>query len=223
VTVHEFSPGVNSNQLIDGTQVVDLFWADPLGGATDDYDLFVLDSAGTTIKGFSTSPQNGTQDPFEEVATPPFGNYMTPAPGDIIVIVRTGGRSVALHVESFGESTLQFSTNGATHGHNGGANTQSIAASYWNSGHGGLHFFNANAVTERSAPTVRVEPSLMLTAPRLLQATLSSPPTVGILLQKPDFTGADGVTTRTPGFNPFFGTSAAAPHVAGVAAPRSLG
>jgi subtilisin family serine protease len=27
-----------------------------------------------------------------------------------------------------------------------------------------------------------------------------------------------GVTTRTPGFNPFFGTSAAAPHAAGVAA-----
>src|SRR5262249_36282555 len=40
----------------------------------------------------------------------------------------------------------------------------------------------------------------------------------GMLLQKPDFTGADGITARTPGFNPFFGTSAAAPHVAGVAA-----
>ena len=28
----------------------------------------------------------------------------------------------------------------------------------------------------------------------------------------------DGVTARTPGFSPFFGTSAAAPHLAGIAA-----
>ncbi|MEM7356409.1 MAG: S8 family serine peptidase, partial [Acidobacteriota bacterium] len=34
----------------------------------------------------------------------------------------------------------------------------------------------------------------------------------------PDIAAADGVTTATPGFNPFFGTSAAAPHAAGIAA-----
>ena len=40
----------------------------------------------------------------------------------------------------------------------------------------------------------------------------------GQTLIKPDIAAADGVTTRTPGFNPFFGTSAAAPHAAGIAA-----
>jgi subtilisin family serine protease len=36
--------------------------------------------------------------------------------------------------------------------------------------------------------------------------------------QKPNLAGADGVSTSVPGFAPFYGTSAAAPSVAGVAA-----
>jgi subtilisin family serine protease len=40
----------------------------------------------------------------------------------------------------------------------------------------------------------------------------------GVTLQKPDIAAADGVSTKTPGFLPFFGTSAAAPHAAGIAA-----
>ena len=36
--------------------------------------------------------------------------------------------------------------------------------------------------------------------------------------QKPDITAADGVSCAAPGFNPFYGTSAAAPHAAAIAA-----
>ena len=39
-----------------------------------------------------------------------------------------------------------------------------------------------------------------------------------IVRQKPDIAAADGVMTATPGFNPFFGTSASAPHAAGMSA-----
>jgi hypothetical protein len=39
-----------------------------------------------------------------------------------------------------------------------------------------------------------------------------------VVRNKPDFAAADGVMTATPGFNPFFGTSAAAPHAAALAA-----
>ena len=35
---------------------------------------------------------------------------------------------------------------------------------------------------------------------------------------KPDIAAADGVACKTPGFYPFFGTSAAAPHAAAIAA-----
>ena len=42
--------------------------------------------------------------------------------------------------------------------------------------------------------------------------------TGGALRQKPDFTGADGVVTSVDGFERFFGTSAAAPHLAAIAA-----
>lgn len=40
---------------------------------------------------------------------------------------------------------------------------------------------------------------------------------VAVQRQKPDICGVDGVSTSTSGFNPFYGTSAAAPHVAAVA------
>ena len=42
--------------------------------------------------------------------------------------------------------------------------------------------------------------------------------TGGELLQKPDLTAATCVTTATPGFSTFCGTSAAAPHAAAIAA-----
>ncbi|HEY6119516.1 MAG TPA: S8 family serine peptidase, partial [Pyrinomonadaceae bacterium] len=40
----------------------------------------------------------------------------------------------------------------------------------------------------------------------------------GAVRQKPDITAADGTASTVPGFNPFFGTSAAAPHAAAIAA-----
>ena len=139
-------------------------------------------------------------------------DHMDQAAGDIIVIVRFAGKPVGLHVESFGFSGLQFSTNGAAHGHNGGANTQSIAAAYWNSGRGGLHFFNSNAVIETFSSDGPRRTFFNPDGSPITPGNFKFATGGGTVLQKPDFTGADGVTTRTPGFNPFYGTSAAAPH-----------
>lgn len=215
--VHDFG-GQTNNQLIDGSDVIDLFWSDPLGGSGNDYDVYVLDSGLTTIKGASFAVQDGDDDPYEEVS--PFdSNYDSPAAGDRVVVALFSGSVRAFHLESFGESTWTFSTTGSAHGHNAGANTQSCAAVYWDSAHNGTKPFNgANNPTENFSSDgprkIFFNPNgTAITPGNFLFGTNG-----GTTLQKPDISGADGVTTRTSGFNPFFGTSAAAPHAAGVAA-----
>lgn len=221
VTPHDFGGGQTNDRLLQRTDTVDLFWADPIGGSSNDYDLFILNNALTVIKGSSTSVQSGTQDAFEEVTIPTFGgNYTSPAAGDRIVIVRKSGSALrGLHVDTFGEAVLQNSTRGATYGHNGGAKTQCIAATYWNSAHNGTTQFNGSSNPTETFSSdgprrIFFDPTgAAITPGNFLFGTNG-----GTNLQKPDFTGADGVTTRTPGFNPFFGTSAAAPHAAAIAA-----
>src|ERR1051326_678126 len=55
------------NSITRATSLITLKWADPLGASTNDFDLFILDSTGTTVKGFSARAQTGTQDPYEQV------------------------------------------------------------------------------------------------------------------------------------------------------------
>ena len=65
---HSF--GANNYDVINqiGFAAV-LFWSDPLGASTNDYDLFILDTNGANIVSSSTTVQNGTQDPYE-IASP---------------------------------------------------------------------------------------------------------------------------------------------------------
>jgi len=220
VVMHDFGGGNFNNPMLQGSLTVDLFWADPLGHATDDYDLFILDYTGSVVKGASLNVQNGTQDPYEEVSVYD-GNYDLPSQYDMIVIVRnTGSAPVAMHVETFsGQSALLFGTTGSTHGHNAGANTQSMAASFWNSAHTGTKPFNGtNNPTETFSSDgprqIFFNPDGSAITPGNFRFSTGG----GTTLQKPDFAAADGVSCITPGFNPFYGTSAACPHACGVAA-----
>jgi hypothetical protein len=213
-TLHNFGTNAspqNFDVVTAGSTFVSLKWSDPLGGSTNDYDLYILNSTGTTIKGFSAQRQTGTQDPYEFV-------NQARAVGDRIVVVLFSGNPRALRIDT-NRGRLSIATVGSTFGHNAGLNTVSTAATYWNSARTGTRPFNgvSNPIETFSSDGPRkifFNPNgSEITPGNLLFATNG-----GQTLAKPDITAADGVSTKTPGFLPFFGTSAAAPHAAGIAA-----
>ena len=228
VLLHNFAPA-GYNQTFDTltsspSNGVWLHWSDPNAGSSNDYDLFILDSSGTKVKGYSAASQTGTQDPLEYVypsstcsSSAPTG--YCPAAGDRIVVALYNGAPRALHIDTE-RATVSIGTSGATFGHNAGVNTFSMAAVYWNAARRGPAPFVGGATNPDEAFSSDGPRKIFYNADgspimpgNFLFATLG-----GTTLLKPDAAAADGVSTATPGFTPFFGTSAAAPHAAGIAA-----
>lgn len=186
---------------------VTLNWSDPLGGSTNDYDLFILNAAGTAILALSTNIQNGTQDPFEQTGQ---GTGLR-----IVVVKKTGAADRFLNINT-NRGRLQISTNGVTYGHNHAANAFSTAATPAVGPFPGRH------------SSANVSETFTSDGPRRLFYHADGTPitpgdflaTGGLVRQKPDITSADGASvTGVGGFpSPFFGTSAAAPHAAAIAA-----
>jgi subtilisin family serine protease len=211
-TVHSFGPQ-DFDVLTVSTSVISLKWSDPLGASTNDYDLYILNPAGTAVTAFSAGTQDGTQDPFELVFNGPGF-----AANSRIVVVQFSGATRALRLDS-SRGELSINTAGSTFGHNAGANTMSTAATYWNSAHTGTRpftgFANPNEVFSSDGPRkIFFNPNgTPITPGNFLFGTNG-----GTTLAKPDIAAADGNSAKTPGFLPFFGTSAAAPHAAGIAA-----
>ena len=229
-TLHNFGtqsePSDGDPALATGEPYQFLTWADPLGTSTNDYDFFVFDEFGNDIKGFSVDTQDanaastGDSYPFEILEISDYGgNYDNQAPGDVFVIGKTEGAApLAMHMDNE-RGVYLFATNGATYGHNAAANTVCVAASYWDSAEQGVVKFDgaSNPVEVFSSDGPRkifFKPDgTPITPGNFLFATKG-----GQTLSKPSLTAPDGVTCQTPGFLPFFGTSAAGPHAAGVAA-----
>lgn len=205
------------------TSFISLKWADPIAMSSNDYDLFITNSTGSTVKGFSAAAQTGTQNPFEAVqqgsgcGTASPSGYC-PAVGDRIYIILFSGSARALRLD-MNRGQVSINTAGSTYGHNGGPSTLTVAATAWNSAHAGTRpftgFANPTEVFSSDGPRKMFfnPDGTPITPGNFLFGTNG-----GTTFQKPDFTAADGVSAKTPGFNPFFGTSAAAPHAAAVAA-----
>lgn len=204
------TPALFNQILIANTgSPINLFWSDPLGASANDYDLYVLNAAGNAIVAQSFNTQNGTQDPAEQVAGAANNT------NNRIVVVKFTGVARYLHVNT-NRGRTRFVTPGQTKGHSTAALAYSTAATTAIGPYPGI--FNSLNVVE----------TFESDGPRRLfyngDGTPKTPgdflSTGGELRQKPDITAADGVSvTGVGGFgNPFFGTSAAAPHGAAIAA-----
>ncbi|HEY7181700.1 MAG TPA: post-COAP-1 domain-containing protein, partial [Blastocatellia bacterium] len=205
--LHNFG-GQNFNlQTAPGQSQIDLYWSDPLGGSSNDYDLFQLNSTGTAVTASSTNIQNGTQDPFEAVPQPG-------GPSLYVIVKNTGAADRFLHLNS-NRGRFSIVTAGQTHGHAAAANAFGCAATP--AGAAFPNPFNSSNVVETFSSD----------GPRRVFFQADGTPitpgdflaTGGLLRQKPDITAADGVSvTGVGGFgSPFFGTSAAAPHAGAIA------
>jgi len=186
-----------------------LFWSDPLNGSNNDYDLFLLDPTGTSIIAASTFPQVGAQDPFEIILA---------FPSDVdhrLIVARSSGENRFLHLNTI-RGELSEATDGQTTGHSAAEDAFSVAAVDVAKASGGLFTGGAaNPVNVFSSDGPR---KMFFKADGTAYTPGNFSATGGIVRQKPDIAAADGVATATPGFNPFFGTSAAAPHAAAIAA-----
>ncbi|HEV3057764.1 MAG TPA: FG-GAP-like repeat-containing protein [Vicinamibacterales bacterium] len=213
--VHLFTGGQAYDVITVGTNnPIALFWSDPLGGSGNDYDLFLLDSTGTTLKASSTNIQSGTQDPFEIMN----GGIA----GDRIVILRANGSARFLHLTT-NRAQVSISTSGETHGHAATSAPNSFGVAATTAQVNGLNPFNTSSVVESFSSDGLRRIFFNGDATPITPGNFSS--TGGTVLQKPDLTAADGVTVSgaggfpSPGCAPciFYGTSAAAPHAAAIA------
>ena len=207
---------------------VDIFlvWDDPAGHSTNNYDLFLVQQSTNTVVALSTDRQTGNIDPLESIR---YTN--TGAADKFRIVVQNVGNAAAvknLNIISFQEECdatgplllaaghherLNFNTAGnsvITESDAGGSPVSVISVGAICSASTA-----AAAATGGSAP----DESCTDTSHSTAEFFSSRGPTLDGRI-KPDIAAIDGVSITGAGsFEvPFFGTSAAAPHVAGEAA-----
>jgi subtilisin-like proprotein convertase family protein len=233
-SAHDFKPGrgvqmVNPTTAGSAGDPAILQWADPLGRAGNDYDLYALDTLGNVV-GFSNSVQDGDDLAFE-------GFYLPNTGGPVhLAVVKFKGANRYFQLTAFrgrfakdGELKAYVSP-GVIRGHATVPSAYSVAGA---PAHVPLPIdLEPGDPANPSGPFPglysREQRSERFTAdgPRRIFFRADGTPltpgnftsTGGRVRTDPDITAADGVRTSTTGFDPFFGTSASAPHAAAIAA-----
>lgn len=207
-TVHDFGGGDVTNGITSNTSLVsfNLFWADPLGGASNDYDLYLLD-AGGNIAAASDAIQDGDDDPYESIS----GSGNTN--GYQLVVARWSGVDRFIHLTSSMDGVPEHVTAGQIRGHAAAEDGFGVAAV---SAAGKTTPFTGSESVETFSSDGPRRVFYEADGTPITSGNFSS--TGGMVRQKPDIAAADGVQTATPGFDPFYGTSAAAPHAAALGA-----
>ena len=210
--LHDFDPGAGItgyDALTSAGDGITLHWSDPLGGSANDYDLFVLNSTGTSVIASSTNVQSGTQDPYEEILSG------FSAGERIVVVKRTGAADRFLHLATAG-GRLAFATTGEIHGHSAPFSANAFAVAATDATGPYPNPFSSTDVVENFSSDGPRRYFFNADSTPITPGNFSS--TGGQLLNKPDVTGADRVSCAAPTFGTFTGTSAAAPHAGAIAA-----
>jgi subtilisin-like proprotein convertase family protein len=226
---HDFATGAGTQVLnpvsTDSINVPAILqWNDPLGRSDNDYDLYTVAADGT-VTGFSNDTQDGDDDAFE--------GFYIPSGTLGIAVVKFSGADRYFQItpfrgrfESRGGLT-GYNTPGVTRGHSAVKAAFSVAAAPAAVAFGR----DIAGVPSPSGPYpgvfTRAQQSETFTSDgprRVFYNPDGTPITPGNLTStggevrlKPDITAADGVVTTVPGFDRFYGTSAAAPHAAAIA------
>ena len=211
---HDFGGGMEANPVsgrdfFGFSGVIVLQWADPLGASSNDYDLFLVNEDGDVVAS-STDTQDGTQDPIESVSTGFFALY------DLsLVVVKASGADRYLRLQAIG-GRLEIATAGTLYGHSAAEKAVSVAAVDVRTAGGAGNVFDGSESVRRSNSDgprrIFFEPDGTAITPGDFSET------GGKVLRKPDLTAATCVSTATPGYSTFCGTSAAAPHAAAISA-----
>lgn len=194
----DFSAGTSSSKNIylsvQSGETVQAFlqWDDSMGHSANDYDLYMYNASTGAKLDFSDNTQAGNSDPIEVVG---YTNY-TSSPVDVAVLVNN---------------------------YLGNAQTKTLELYMW------ANCYNNNIVKSDSifgqsaVPEVIAVGAIDVPKPSEIAIYSSQGPVTtrsGEVRQKPDVCGAAGVSVSGVGGFPstFYGTSAAAPHIAAIAA-----
>ncbi len=229
--LHDFDagPGVDIFQqftLPAGTTTFSFQWSEPyfsvsgLPGSASDYDIFIcvndtlaVDSSNCPIGGLS---DNLGGDPIEVIQATVSGGSIT---AFIAISKFSGGSNNFLKYIAFGGSIDEYDTaSSTTSGHSNAAGAEAVGAAFY-------------ALTPEFTTTTPILNNFSSAGGTPILFDLSGNP-ISELRQKPEIVAPDGTNTNffgndigDPGdgsdldnFPNFFGTSAAAPHAAAVAA-----
>ena len=213
MTVHDFGraagglsdPGQSITVGANKSLTVVLQWSDAYFNPNDDYDLLITDAARTQVLASSTDPQNGGSGQFAiEVAT--YDNAASTSTTVEVVIVNDGAPTRTLEMfyigENFTINQYNVPEGSIVPGQQSTPNSIAVGAiSVLDPGFDTIESFSSRGPVRIFSPTIQQR-------------------------VKPDIVASDGVRiTGAGGFGVpfgsdirFFGSSAAAPHVAAVAA-----
>jgi hypothetical protein len=211
----------------NGEVAIFLTWDDAFGKSANNFDLFLVKQSNGQIVARSTDVQSGAQDPVEIV------DYTNSGANDFfqIVVQNVHDQAQAKHLNLFSFSPECASdgprllANGHHERHNYNTATRSMSAQS-DAGGTPVSVISAAAICSASAAAQGVfagsaapDESCTDRSNSTVEFFSSQGPTIDGRT-KPDITGIDGVSVTAAGsfVSPFFGTSAAAPHVAGIAA-----